>query len=67
MTDLDDIFSDPKAKLVFGAPGRAAVLHHPDGRLTLAVESPDGQIAEATFGPDTKPGLVGAIEAVPSP
>lgn len=68
MIDIDDdIFLDPRAKVVFGAPGRAAVLAHPDGRITLAVESLEGDITQATFGPAEKPGLMAAIEAPPAP
>lgn len=64
-TDADP-FLDPAALLVFGAPGRAAITHGPDGRLTLSVEDIDGTIAQAVFDSDTKPALLAAIEALPS-
>lgn len=65
MIDPEEIFFDRRAQVVFGAPGRAAIVTHDDGRITVVVESAEGQVAHAVFGPGEKPRLVAAIEASP--
>lgn len=62
---VDDPFLDPAALIVFGSPGRAALLHRSDGSVILAVEDMEGELVSATLDADAKARLAAALEAPP--
>ena len=65
LDEVDDPFMHPDAHMVFGAPGRAALVHSADGSVMLAVEDMDGSLALARLDPAAKARLMSALEAPP--